>query len=196
MSFVIAVMKPGYSIVAGDTQLNDDNGPRKETGIKVFPITNNIVIGFTGDYLEGREAIGLFLEQHKAKKDFTGEASLLSKLLKEYCKKGNVLLIETKPEETQYAVTSDDYGWKYDLRKVQQIGIKTLLPNDASEDYCKRYITSEDNLKNQVINCVKAVSIISESVNDKIYGIEMDGKGLKQFTDGIDFSKITLSYDN
>lgn len=73
MSFVVSVMKPGHSIVAGDTQLNDDNGPRKETGIKVFPITNNIVIGFTGDYLEGREAIGLFLEQHKEKKILLGK---------------------------------------------------------------------------------------------------------------------------
>lgn len=107
-----------------------------------------------------------------------------------------MLLIETKPEETQYAVISDDYGWKFDLRKVQQTEVKTLLPDDVSEDYCRRYITSEDNLEKQIINCIKAVSQISESVNDKIYGIKMDGKGLIQLTDGIDFSEITLSYDN
>ena len=51
MSFVVAVMRPGYAVVAGDTQLNDDNGKRPETGIKVFPVFDeNTVIGLVGDY--------------------------------------------------------------------------------------------------------------------------------------------------
>lgn len=195
MSFVVAVMKPGYSVVAGDTQLNDDNGPRVETGIKVFPVNDSMVIGFTGDYLEGREAIDKFLQQHKTKKDFTGKVVLLSRLLKNQCKKGNVILVETKPGAAQYAVLSDTYNWRFDLKQVQQTEVKTLLPDDASDDYCKRYITSENKLKVQVIDCVKAVSQISEFVNDKVYGIEMDGKGLIQFTDGILFPEITLSYE-
>lgn len=195
MSFVVAVMKSGYSIIAGDTQLNDDNGPITATGIKVFPVNNNIVIGFTGNYLEGRESVDGFLSAYKDQKLFSEKAKVLSNLLKTRCKDGNVILVETFIHNTEYALFSSKEEWAPDIHVLSGVQVKTLFPPDVEESEYYRYITSPDNLKSQVINCIRAVSKDSSSVNDKVYGIEMDGHGLKQFTDGIEFEAITMSYD-
>ena len=37
-------------IIAGDTQLNDDNGPLPFTGMKVVPVGNTMVAGLAGEY--------------------------------------------------------------------------------------------------------------------------------------------------
>ena len=197
MSFVVAAMKPGYSIVAGDTQLNDDNGALSIMGIKVFPIDACMVIGFTGNYIEGRAAISEFMEQHKGKKDFLGNVSLLSKCLKTHCKKGNVILVETKNDKTWYAILSDKYNWKYECKQVLCTEVKTLLPDDnddVNDEYCRNYINSEEKLRSQIIDCIKAVSHISRSVNDKVFGFEMNGSNLFQFTEGVSLSEIDFSF--
>lgn len=195
MSFVVAVMKSGYSIIAGDTQLNDDNGPIAATGIKVFPVNNNIVIGFTGNYLEGRKTVGEFCSVYKDRKLFSEKAKLLSYILKRKCRDGNVILVETFIHITEYALFSSKEEWNPDIHVLSDVQVKALFPPDVEEGKYYRYITSPDNLKAQVINCIRAVSNDSASVNDRVYGIEMDGNGLKQFTDGIEFDSITMSYD-
>lgn len=194
MSFVVAIMKSGYSIVAGDTQLNDDNGPIEATGIKVFPVDRNIVAGFTGNYLEGRESIDEFISAHKAKKLFSEKAQMLSELLRRRCKDGNAILVETCITTTKYALFSSKDDWTSDIQVLSGVQVKALFPPDVHEENYYKNITSPDNLKPQVINCIRAVSRDSASVNDKIYGIEMDGYGLKQFTEGIEFKAITMSY--
>lgn len=77
MSFVIAVMRPGYSVIAGDTQLNDDNGETPIKGIKVFAVDNSTVVGFAGNYKEGRHVMDKFLSMYDVKKEFDEKALLL-----------------------------------------------------------------------------------------------------------------------
>ena len=50
MSLVIAVCSRTQIVIAGDTQLNDDNGVLPITGMKVIPVGQYAIAGFTGDY--------------------------------------------------------------------------------------------------------------------------------------------------
>lgn len=190
MSFVVAVMKPGYSIVAGDTQLNDDNGPIQDLGAKVYRITDNIVVGITGEYEGARIAVGGLQSELQTKKDFTGKATLLSQMMKEWCKEGNAIIVETLMNRTQFATMSDKNNWKMNLNRVDGTRVIPLLPPDATQEFCQKYITSEDNIKEQVISCIKAVAGISETVNDKVYGFEMHGTSVEQFSDGVNISDL------
>lgn len=192
MSIIVAVMKPGHAIVAGDTQLNDDNGPIKDLGAKVYQIDDNIIVGITGEYQGARLAVGGLQSEIETKKDFTGKASLLSKMMKECCKEGNAIIVEVKNGRTQFATMSDRSGWRIDLiPRVERIQVISLFPSDVTQEFCQQYISSEDNIKEQIIECIKAVAGISESVNDKIMGMETDGTKILQFTFGVDPSELT-----
>lgn len=192
MSIVVAVMKPGYAIVAGDTQLNDDNGPIKALGAKVYKIDESTIVGITGEYLGARLAVGGLQSEFKEKKDFTGKANLLSKMMKEWCNKGNAIIVEVKNGRTQFATMSDKSGWRIELNPcLKEIQVKILFPPDITLEFCQQYILSEDNIKEQIVECIKAVAGVSESVNDKIMGMETDGTTMLQFTCGVELSELT-----
>lgn len=189
MSFVIAVMRPGYSVLAGDTQLNDDNGETPIKGIKVFAVDNSTVVGFTGNYKEGRHVMDKFLSMYDVKKEFDEKALLLSGILKGYCKKGNVILVETKLGKTQYAIYSDDFGWGCRKKTVTQPEVIPLLPPGFPEKEGYEF-DSSSNYRHQAIDSVKWVSQRSKFVNGIVYGTEMDGQTVSHFTDGIDISDV------
>ena len=70
--------------------------------------------------------------------------------------------------------------------------VKVLLPPEITMEMCKPFISSLDNLKSQVINCIKQISRLSDTVNDKVFGLETDGEKCKAFTSGIEYSDITI----
>ena len=57
---------------------------------------------------------------------------------------------------------------------------------------CQSYITSINNLKGQVITCIKQISRKSDTVNDKVCGLETDGVNLTVFTSGIEYRDIDM----
>ena len=50
MSLVICAATTNDIIIAGDTQINNVDGPLQDTAMKVFPIGKDTLVGITGDY--------------------------------------------------------------------------------------------------------------------------------------------------
>ena len=84
----------------------------------------NIVVGFTGNYLEGRESIDEFISAHKAKKLFSEKAQMLSELLRRRCKDGNAILVETCITTTKYALFSSKDDWTSDIQVLSGVQVK------------------------------------------------------------------------
>ena len=192
MSFVVAVMRPGYSVVAGDTQLNDENGRRPETGIKVFPLDDYTVVGLVGDYTGHLNTIQSFIAHSDKRLAFEEKTSLFSKLLSEKCKDYNGIMVCVIDGKTLYSVFSSQEDWKSVPTTAHEGEVKVLVPPDVKEEFCYPYITSLIDIKAQAIRCVKAVGSRSTSVNDKVFGAELTGKGTIFFTDGIQYNDITM----
>ena len=190
MSFVIAVMKKQYAVVAGDTQLNDENGKITATGIKILPVDNHTVIGLVGDYRGHLSFFEKLRSLSIAQKDFNEKTKICYDLLKECCNDFNGILVAVDNKETRYSVLSS----KIELvSKIAGDGeVKVLLPPDVKEEFCYPYVTSLDDLKQQAVNCIRAVGSVSVSVNEKVFGFELTKNGLRPFTDGIDYENITF----
>lgn len=192
MSFVISVMRSGYSIVAGDTQLNDENGKRPETGIKVFPLDDFTVLGLVGDYTGHLNTIQKFKGYGERLLSFEEKTTLISKLLSENCKDYNGIMVCVMDGKTLYSIFSNHKDWE-SVPKVAHDGeVKVLVPPDVKEEFCYPYITSLFDIKSQAIRCVKAVGSCSTSVNDKVFGAEITSGGSTFFTDGIQYDDITV----
>jgi hypothetical protein len=73
--------------------------------------------------------------------------------------------------------------------------IKLLLPPDVKEDFCKPFFLSPFTIKKQAVDCIKAVSKVSGSVNDMVYGVEIKNGVIYQFTDGIDIMDIDYKHN-
>ena len=195
MSFVVAAIAKNNVYVLGDTQLNDENGAIKETGMKVLAIGNNTLVGFTGTYK-------YFIEMAQNLTDSITNASFEDKIcfVKQYANandaKNNVVVIGIENGETKYIVMGDDYGYDLPITIVNNndIAIKALLPPDVTEDFCKPYIYSMINLKFQMCNCINAVSTKSVSVNNKIMGFHMNANSIQLITENIQYEDITFRY--
>ena len=99
-------------------------------------------------------------------------------------------MIETKPRTTQYALFSNDFGWNNRMALVNHPEVRTLLPPGYDEIHNGYQFDLNNGIRSQVVNCVKMVSKHSDSVNEIVYGIEMDGERFNHFSDGIDISDI------
>lgn len=192
MSFVIAAIMKDSIYVLGDTQLNDENGAVEETGIKVVPIGNNTLVGFTGTY-------HYFINMMQNLTEDIVNATFKDKILfvKEYIQtndaKNNVVIVGIEDGVTKYAVLGRDYGYNISISSIENniAEIKVLLPPEVTEYFCKQYIHSMICIKTQMCNCIKAVSTKSQSVNDKIMGFYMNKDSIQLITENIKYEDIT-----
>lgn len=194
MSFVISIISPQYGIVAGDTQLNDDNGKIELTGMKVAPVSDDAVIGFTGHYFEETAAIAEYAN-NRMDTDFSVAVKDLRQCFQRNCSEGNAIIIKIQNGSMKYAILDSKRNWEYSIIFANGIDLELLLPPDVNEDFCEPFFLSPLPLKNQVISCIKAVSKVSDFVNDKVYGVEIKNGRIHQFTDGIDIMDINYKHN-
>ena len=103
------------------------------------------------------------------------------------------LLLFYQNSEVKLKVMGHEYGYNDSIIEVNNgAEIKILLPPEITTEMCRPYITSLNNLKGQVINCIKQISRKSNTVNDKVCGLETDGANLEVFTSGIEYKDIDV----
>lgn len=192
MSLVIAVCSRTQIVIAGDTQLNDDNGVLPITGMKVIPAGQYAIAGFTGDY-DGTIQVGhlfsakpeLYSASLKSKADAICEVLLDHKI------ECNFVLAGFENGVTKLICTGKDYNYKFQVEDVKNGTVRALLPPDLTIENCIRFFPSTFNLRSQTVSCIKTLSQNSKSVNDKICGFEVTTNGLRCFTDGISYEDIS-----
>lgn len=193
MSLIIAACSRAKIVIAGDTQLNDDNGPISFTGMKVIPIGNSTVAGLSGEY-EGYMKVA---DYFSAKPElyslsFQEKADTIINILINSGISCNFLLAGFEDSISKVVCTGKDYRYRYNIELVSTGLVRTLLPPDITDAVCRPYFTSIQNLKTQTINCICAASRISQSVNDKICGFEITPHDLQCFTYGINYDDISI----
>jgi hypothetical protein len=192
LSLVIAVCSRTQIVIAGDTQLNDDNGVLPITGMKVIPVGQYAIAGFTGDY-DGTIQVGhlfsakpeLYSASLKSKADAICEVLLDHKI------ECNFVLAGFENGVTKLICTGKDYNYKFQVEDVKNGTVRALLPPDLTIENCIRFFPSTFNLRSQTVSCIKTLSQNSKSVNDKICGFEVTTNGLRCFTDGISYEDIS-----
>ncbi len=193
MSFVVSVIEENSFIIAGDTQLNDDNGKIDQTGIKVFPIDPSFVIGITGDYFGYLSVVNRMISENNSDLPFAEKIKLLNYLFYQESISANVIAVGRNKGNMYFTTMSDKTKWHYTIETVKGKGnasVKFLLPPDVEERFCYPFFSNLNNLQNSVINCIRAVSKKSASVNDSIFGVMTKGTDLQFFTNNIDYNKI------
>lgn len=189
MSFVLAVMTPGRCIIAGDTQLNDDNGPIKATGIKVLPINNHTAIGITGRYCEYLDAYNEVISQCTNEPSYGKIKELFSASLKEHCPQYNAVIVQCNTACNYFTLLSSG-GTDEGIYVAADGTVKALLPPGITTEECQRIMTPSNDLKDSMISCIRGVSKISNTVNAKVFGLEFSPSELRSFTDGITYDQI------
>ena len=193
MSLIVAACSREKIIIAGDTQLNDDNGPLPFTGMKVVPVGNTMVAGLAGDYEGYRKVADYFSSKPELHfLSFQDKAEAICSLLHHSGVKCNFVLAGFENNVPQIVCTGTDYGYRYHIEQVNNGTVRTLLPPDVTDEMCRRFFTSIYGLKIQTVNCIRGVSRISQSVNDKICGFEITPHSLKCVTDGIKYEDISV----
>lgn len=192
MSLVICVATTNNIIIAGDTQINNENGPLQDTAMKVFPIGKDTLVGITGDYKTYIEAANKrTTELDTANASFEEKVSFIKNMI--YGKNNNAVIAGFDREKVKLKVMGHEYGYNDSIIEVNNgAEIKILLPPGITTEMCRPYITSLNNLKGQVINCIKRISRKSNTVNDKVCGLETDGVNLEAFTSGIEYKDIDV----
>ncbi len=198
MSFVISIISKDSFIIAGDTQLNNENGKIPETGIKVFPIDTSFVVGMTGDYKGNIFSIEELFRFSAKEKIFSKRVERLSQLLGQASTDSNALAAGLEDGKALFATLGYQTGWKYQIQSVSKVGdstVRFLLPPNVDERIIYPCFNDISDLKNCVINCVRVVSRHSSSVNDKVFGVQATTSGLYLFTDNTNYDQITVRID-
>lgn len=192
MSFVVCVATTDNIIIVGDTQTNTDQGPTDITATKVFSIGENTLVGITGKYqtyIETVNARMTALDVENA--SFNEKVDYVKTMIRG--KENNAVIAGVEDGKVKLVVMGNKYGYDDSIINVEAgAEVKVLLPPEITMEMCKPFISSLDNLKSQVINCIKQISRLSDTVNDKVFGLETDGEKCKAFTSGIEYSDITI----
>ena len=110
-----------------------------------------------------------------------------------YGKKNNAVIAGIDSGKVKLQVMGREYGYNDSIIEVNNgAEIKVLLPPGITTEMCQPYITSLDNLREQVVNCIKQISKKSDTVNDKVCGLTTDGVNLEVFTSGIEYKDIDI----
>lgn len=153
MSLIVAACSKEKIIIAGDTQLNDDNGPLPFTGMKVVPVGDTTVAGLVGDY-EGYKKVADYFsskpELHFL--SFQDKAESICSILHHSGVKCNFVLAGFENNVPQIVCTGTDYGYRYHIEQVNDGTVRTLLPPDVTDEICRRFFTSIYGLKIQTVN--------------------------------------------
>lgn len=192
MSLVICVATTNDIIIAGDTQINNADGPLQYTVMKVFPIGKDTLVGITGNYKTYMEAANKRITELDAENaSFEEKVSFIRNMI--YEKNNNAVIAGFDRGKVKLKVMGNEYGYNDSIIEVNNgAEIKILLPPGITTEMCQPYITSLNNLKEQVVNCIKQISRKSDAVNDKICGLETDGTNLEAFTSGIEYKDIDV----
>ena len=192
MSLVICVATTNNIIIAGDTQINNADGPLQDTAMKVFPIGKDTLVGITGDYKTYIEAANKrIIELDAENASFEEKVSFIKNMI--YEKENNAVIAGFDRGKVKLQVMGYEYGYNDSIIEVNNgAEIKVLLPPGITTEMCKPYITSLNNLKGQVVTCIKQISRNSDTVNDKVCGLETDGVNLEVFTSGIEYKDINV----
>lgn len=192
MSLVICVATTNNIIIAGDTQINNADGPLQDTAMKVFPIGKDTLVGITGDYKTYIEAANKrIIELDAENASFEEKVSFIKNMI--YEKENNAVIAGFDRGKVKLQVMGYEYGYNDSIIEVNNgAEIKVLLPPGITTEMCKPYITSLNNLKGQVVTCIKQISRKSDTVNDKVCGLETDGVNLEVFTSGIEYKDINV----
>lgn len=194
MSIVVAVMKKDSVTMAGDTQLNDENGAIRDLGLKVFPCGSNVLIGMTGEYRSYINAANILMNSRNLRnKGIEAIAEDIKRIIEG--KKNNVVIAQLTSKETRFVVMGNEYGYDCLVESVanpESAAVKVLLPPGLTAEFCMPYITSLDNLKNQISRCIAAVSTVSDTVNNKVCGFEMCSKGIRLFCKNVKYEDINV----
>lgn len=191
MSIVIATIEPDKMIMVGDTQLNHKNkGALQTTATKVFIFDDHTLVGVTGDYDSYIKSVN---DLNKIKTPLTFEEKIryMKQHIQKPCINNNVIISSIENNVAKVFVMGNEYGYNSPTEYVTDgVTIRILMPPGITEDMCKPYIMSPLNLKTQLYSCIKAVSNLSETVNDKIMGFEFIGNGFKLLTENIKYEDI------
>ncbi len=192
MSFVVCVATMNNIIIAGDTQTNNEQGPTDITATKVFPIGENVLVGLTGKYQTYIETVNTRMTALDVKNaSFNEKVDYVKNMI--YGKENNAVIAGIESGKVKLVVMGNEYGYNDPIVNVDGgAEIKVLLPPGITTEMCQPYITSLNNLKSQVINCIKQISYLSDTVNDKVFGMEINEKKCEAFTSGIEYSDITI----
>lgn len=195
MSLVIATISKNNVYILGDTQLNNEIEPIEETGMKVIPIGNHTLVGFTGTYR-------YFINMAQSLTENIVNASFKEKVLfvKEQMQgddvENNAVIVGIENGMTKYSIFGSNYGYNLPINTISHNGIdiKLLMPPDITEEFCKPYITSPLCLDYQMFSCIEAVSHVSSSVNNKICGFYMNNERIDFITKNINYNEITYRW--
>ena len=192
MSLVICAATTNDIIIAGDTQIYNVDGPLQDTAMKVFPIGKDTLVGITGDYKTYIEAANKrIIELDAENASFEEKVSFIKNMI--YEKNNNAVIAGFDRGKVKLQVMGHEYGYNDSPIEVNNgAEIKVLLPPGITMEMCQSYITSINNLKGQVITCIKQISRKSDTVNDKVCGLETDGVNLTVFTSGIEYRDIDM----
>lgn len=191
MSLVICVATTNNVIIAGDTQVNNEDGPLQNTVMKVFPIGKDTLVGITGAYKTYIEAANKRILELDEDASFEEKVSFIKNMI--YGKNNNAVIAGIDSGKVKLQVMGREYGYNDSIIEVNNgAEIKVLLPPGITTEMCQPYITSLDNLREQVVNCIKQISKKSDTVNDKVCGLTTDGVNLEVFTSGIEYKDIDI----
>lgn len=197
MSFVVAVMTMEKVIMVGDTQLNDYKGPLSITGTKVLALGNNTLVGIAGHYESYMDIAneinnnpGILLDT------FENKVMYVRACIYKPNRSNTAIIAGIEDGVAKFTIMGNEYGYNNPISNVYYDGVvKALLPPGVTTEMCQKYITSIFNLREQVFNCVKEVSNMSDTVNNKAFGFEMSKQGIVMLTNNIRYDDIDIRFD-
>ena len=192
MSFVVCVALNDCAYVLGDTQINIDSKAAEETAIKVFPVNNKVLVGGTGDYVRLLDFLSYVTFDRKEFKNmsFYDVVNYIEEQFHD-AEDNSFVVAGITPDGISVKAIGKE-GDKNAVTVGDMPFVKVLMPPGIKEEECMRYITSDVNIECQMVNCIKEISKISDSVNDKICGFKISNKGINVLTYNISYEDITI----
>lgn len=196
MSFVVCVALKDCAYVLGDTQININSKAAVETAIKVFPVNKNVLVGGTGDYVRLLDFLSYVTFNRKEFKNmsFYDVVNYIEEKFRDVEDNSFVVAGITTDGISVKAIGKE--GDKNAVTVGDMPFVKVLMPPGIKEEECKKYITSTVNMESQMVNCIKGISKISNTVNDKICGFKISDKGINVLTHNIRYEDITIRIDD
>ena len=196
MSFVVCVALKDCAYVLGDTQINIDSKAAEETAIKVFPVNNKVLVGGTGDYVRLLNFLSYVTFNRKEFKNmsFYDVVNYIEEQFHDAEDNSFVVAGITSDGISVKAIGKE--GDKNASIANDMPFVKVLMPPGIKEEECRKYITSTVNIERQMVNCIKEISRISDTVNDKICGFNISNKGINVLTHNIRYEDITIRIDD
>lgn len=194
MSLVVCVATNGKIIMAGDTQTNDDNGPTSITATKVFPLGKDVLVGITGKYATYIDVVNARNQEEEIfDESFERKVNFVRNIVQKAGRDNNVVIAGLDNGIAKLVTMGKEYGYYNKIEEVRDdASVKVLMPPGVTIEMCQRYINSLNNLRKQVIDCIEQVSKTSDTVNDKVCGLETDGNDIVLFTSKINYQDIDI----